>query len=75
LRPRALTKREREVLAAIREIASDGWPVSVREVVATRGNSVSGTYVAMEALVALGAIRQHPRRRMGGYLPNPDFEG
>jgi DNA-binding IclR family transcriptional regulator len=70
---RALTQREQEVLDAIREITADGWPASVREIATARGNSISSTYEALGTLIDLDAVREHPRRGKGGYLPNPEF--
>jgi DNA-binding IclR family transcriptional regulator len=70
---RDLTRSEREVLAAIRKVTSDGWPASVREIASERGNSMSRTYEALTVLVEAGAVLEHPRRSKGGYMPNPKY--
>lgn len=63
-----LTHRQQDVLAAVRTIGSDGWPVSVREVAQLLGLASSSTaFVHMSHLERQGLLERSPRGERGGW--------
>lgn len=64
-----VTDAQARVLKALREIVSDGWPATVREIAAHVGlRSLENVHYHLHALKALGLAQQHPRNPKGGWL-------
>lgn len=63
-----LTDRQEDIVRVVRELGSDGWPVSVREVMLELGYS-STEYIhrLMTELTDLGVLMRSPRSPRSGW--------
>lgn len=68
----AVTPRQLELLAVLVRVTADGWPATVRQVVAAAGSaSNESTQRMLVALECAGLASRHPRSPRGGWRPTP----